>query len=498
MIISLYPPRADERNTVKPLLRIITAWTLVWAGALVRDGASSTRAAEPAGSRVDVAPAVDAVADLWTRPGEDWGAFLGPTGNGRSGLTGIASPWPAGGPRIVWHCELGDGYCAPAVARGRCVVCDRVGAEFRVRCLEAETGRPLWERRAPSSYVDTFGYDGGPRAQAVIDGDLVVTYSAEGRLACRQLVDGRELWQVDTAADYHVVRNFFGVAAAPVMVEADGRRLVIVQVGGSPPGSAPAAPERLDLVRGLDSGLVAFDVLSGAERWRSSDELASYSTPVVARLAGEELLLAWMRDRFLVVEPATGRVRAGRRYRADELFSVVAASPVVSGDEVLLSETYGPGSLLLSLAGGRLDVVREDAGRGRPRDSLRAHWATPVLHEGHLYGSSGRNAGDAVLVCADWKSGAIRWSERGLGRASVVVADGHLIVLGEFGDLVLARATPERFEPLSRARLVDAGAGDLLAPPCWAAPVIAHGYLFVRGQGRLVCVDLLADRPGAP
>jgi hypothetical protein len=120
-----------------------------------------------------------------------------------------------------------------------------------------------------------------------------------------------------------------------------------------------------------------------------------------------------------------------------------------------------------------------------------------VLHEGHLYGSSGRNAGDALLVCADWKSGAIRWSERGLGRANVVVADGHLIVLGEFGDLLLARATPERFEPRSRVRLIDAGAGDLLAPPCWAAPVIAHGYLYIRGQGRLVCVDLLATQPVA-
>lgn len=489
---------ADERNTMKPASGVITLGAMIWAIAVLAGGRSSTRAAEPDDGRADAPPAVESAVDLWTRPGEDWGTFLGPTGNGRSGLTGLPTPWPADGPRIAWHCELGEGYCAPAVARGRCVLCDRVGDDFRVRCLEAETGRLLWERRKPTAYVDSFGYDGGPRAQAVIDGDLVVTYSAEGRLACRQLVDGRELWQVDTAAAYHVVRNFFGVAATPVVVEADGRRLVVVQVGGSPPGSAPAAPERLDLVRGLDSGLVAFDLLSGAERWRSSDELASYSTPVVTRLGGEELLLSWMRDRFLVVEPATGRIRASRRYRADELFSVVAASPVASGTEVLLSETYGPGSLLMALAGGRLDVVREDAGRGRPRESLRAHWSTPVLHDGHLYGSSGRNAGDAVVLCADWKSGAIRWSERGLGRAGVVVVDGHLIVLGEFGDLVLARATPERFEPLSRTRLVDAGAGDLLAPPCWAPPVVAHGYLYLRGQGRLVCVDLLADRPGDP
>ena len=85
--------------------------------------------------------------DLATRPGEDWGAFLGPTGNGRSSLEGMLVPWPAGGPKVEWHCELGEGYCAPAVARGRCLVFDRVGRDILLRCLHAETGRKLWEER---------------------------------------------------------------------------------------------------------------------------------------------------------------------------------------------------------------------------------------------------------------------------------------------------------------------------------------------------------------
>ena len=243
--------------------------------------------------------------------------------------------------------------------------------------------------------------------------------------------------------------------------------------------------------------MVAFDYATGKERWRASDQLASYSTPVLARMGGQDRLLAWLRDRFLIVDPATGGVQTDFRWRADELFSVVAASPVVSGDEVLLSETYGPGSVVLKVGQQRLEVIRKDAGHSRPLRALKAHWATPVLHDGHLYGSSGRNAGDALLVCADWKTGAIRWSEAGLGRASVVAVDGHLIVLGEFGDLVLVKLTPEKCQEVSRTRLIDpqaAGQGraaEMLVAPCWAAPVIAHGYLYVRGQGRLVCLDLL-------
>jgi outer membrane protein assembly factor BamB len=203
-----------------------------------------------------------------------------------------------------------------------------------------------------------------------------------------------------------------------------------------------------------------------------------------------------MRDRFLVVDPATGGVRADFRWRASELFSVVAASPVAAGSEILLSETYGPGSVLLTATAAGLQAVRQDPAGSRPARSLKSHWATPVLHDGHLYGSSGRNAGDAVLVCADWKTGEIRWSEAGLGRSSLVWADGHLIVLGEFGDLVLAKATPDDYVEVSRTRLVTQdGRRELLVAPCWAAPVVAHGYLYVRGQGRLVCLDLLPITP---
>ena len=454
------------------------------------------------------------VADLWTRPGEDWGTFLGPTGNGRSSLKGMTVPWPAGGPRIVWHSKLGEGYCGPAVAQGRCVICDRVGQEIRIRCLAAETGQELWLERYPTDYVDTFGYDGGPRSAAVIVEDAVITFGPEGRLECRSLADGASRWQVDTSTAYHVVRNFFGVSAAPLVVDIGGKRLVVVQVGGSPAGAAPPSPERLDLVKGLDSGLVAFELATGRECWRSSDQLASYSTPVRATLDGRDSILAWMRDRFLVVDPATGGVRADFRWRADELFSVVAASPVVAGNEVLLSETYGPGSVLLAVTAAGLKPVRRDAVGSRPNRSLKSHWATPVLHNGHLYGSSGRNAGDALLVCADWKTGGILWSESGLGRSSLTGVEDHLIVLGEFGDLVLVKATPDAYTEVSRTRLVAAATDtqnatrqttespggtqesgvELLVAPCWAAPVIAHGYLYVRGQGRLICLDLLPTK----
>lgn len=467
------------RKRLMLLVPVLTVAILVTAAALVLAGeAPVTRERLPA----------------WSRPGEDWRGFLGPTANGRSQFTGLLKPWPEAGPRQCWQLELGEGYCSPAVGRGVAVIFDRIGNENRLRCLAAETGRLVWESRTPTDYTDMFGYDGGPRAAPVIVADRVVTYGAEGLLTCWSLHDGSQQWQIDTTERYRVVQNFFGVAATPIIFQPAGNHrqtLVIVQVGGSPPDAVPDDPQRLDLVRGLDSGLVAFDLATGAEVWRSGEELASYSTPVLATIAGELRLLAWMRNDLLLVDPVTGRILDSFRWRAEELFSVVAASPVVRGGQVLLSETYGPGSVLLSVTDDQFTEVRRDPDRSRPRNALKSHWATPVLHGESLYGSTGRNAGDALLACADWRTGELRWAERGLGRASCTLVDGHLIVLGEFGDLLLVKATSDRCEVVSRCRLVDAGQGiDLLAPPCWAAPVIAHGYCYIRGAGRLVCLDL--------
>jgi outer membrane protein assembly factor BamB len=439
-------------------------------------------------------------ADLSTREGEDWGTFLGPSGTGSSSLAGIASPWEANGPRVVWQAAIGEGYCAPAVAGGRAFLFDRVANRLRLRAVEAETGRPLWEAGREVAYTDSFGYDGGPRAQPVVAGHRVLTFGPDGRLECRAIIDGSLLWEVDTSATYHVVQNFFGVGTAPLVVGplrvgAEERTLVVVQVGGSREGANPAAPERLDLVKGLDSGLVAFDIGSGAEVWRATNQLASYSVPVLATIGGRPLILAWMRDELVAVEPATGKLIDSFRWRSDELFSVVAASPVVSGDQVLLSECYGPGSVLLALENDSFREVRRDKPGARPRQALKTHWNTPVLRDGYAYGSSGRNAGDAQLVCVNWNTGVVGWSEGGLGRSSVTLVDDHLLILGEYGDLVLARATPEKYEEVSRVRPLDAASGrELLAPPCWAAPVIARGLVFVRGTGRVVCLDLKPTR----
>ncbi len=174
----------------------------------------------------------EAAARTSGRDGHDWPRFLGPTGDGKSAET-ILRDWPAEGLPVLWHETLGEGYSAPSVAGGRVFVFDRVGDEARIRALADETGEELWTATYPTAYEDYYRYSGGPRASPVIDDGRVYVYGVEGRLRSHAAADGKLLWEVDTTERFAVVQNFFGVGSNPV-VEGD---LLIVQVGGSPPGS---------------------------------------------------------------------------------------------------------------------------------------------------------------------------------------------------------------------------------------------------------------------
>jgi outer membrane protein assembly factor BamB len=414
-----------------------------------------------------------------TPAGSDWPRFLGPAGNGVSPEKGILAPWPKDGLRVVWQKQVGTGYGMPAVAGGRLFQFDRHGDRARLRCLDRRTGAPLWEFDYPTDYSDAYGYDNGPRCCPVVDGDRVYTHGAEGMLHCLRAADGKLLWKVDTRAAFHVLPNFFGVGSV-LVVEGD---LLIVQVGGSPRGHQP---DSFAEIKGGGSGVVAFDKLTGKVRYRITDELASYASPVLATIHGRRWCFVLARGGLVGFEPASGKVDFRFPWRADEVESVNAANPVVAGDLVFISETYGPGSALLRVRPGGYQVVWTDADKRPRHKSMQCHWSTPIYHDGYLYGCSGRHTAGAELRCIELRTGKVMWRQPRLGRTSLLMVDGHFVCLGEEGQLLLLKVNPHRYEEVSRMKT-----DDLLEYPCWAAPILAHGLLYVRGRDRLVCLELI-------
>jgi outer membrane protein assembly factor BamB len=429
--------------------------------------------------------------DLWTRStGADWPQFLGPTSDGKSTETGITTDWSNNPLSIVWSLPVGTSYGIGAVASGRYFQHERVGDVERLRAVRAESGEPLWHHNLPVRYSDMYGYNNGPRDTPAVAGDDVVTFGVAGRLSCRSTIDGKLKWTVDTNEKYGVIQNFFGVGCSPLI----HNDLVIVMVGGSPPEDASLPPGRLDRVSPNGTALVAFDLATGKERWRAGDDLASYSSPRLMTLQATTVVLIFAREGLWAFEADTGKQLWHYPHRARSLESVNAMVPVVSENRVLISECYEIGAVLLEVSLDGCQVVWEDP-PNRRQQSLRAHWATPILIDGWLYGCSGRNEPDSDLRCLAWENGRVAWSDNRRSRCSVMYVDGHLVALDESGLLQVLKIDPERLNVVASLELDRPAAGrQPLGRPYWAAPIMSHGLLYVRGSDRVLCVELIPDR----
>jgi outer membrane protein assembly factor BamB len=431
--------------------------------------------------------------------GSDWPKFLGPLGASVSTEKGILTPWPKEGPKILWHKELGPGYGMPTISKGKLYLFDRKarrGIEkedskfVRLTCMEAATGKFLWDFEYRSIYKDSFGYNNGPRCCPLIDGDFVYLYGVEGQLHCLNADTGKPVWDVNVNKEFNVIQNFFGVGSSPVI---EGN-LLIAQVGGSPEGSKPADLFEQTL-KPNGSGVVAFDKRTGKVVYKIADELASYSSPVLATINNRRYCFLFARGGLLAFDPANGKIDFHYPFRSPDVESVNAANPVVVGDKVFISETYGPGSTLLKIKPGGYDVVWTDAKKKVRDKSLQVHWMTPIYDDGYLYGCSGRHTANADLRCIDLDTGKVMWSERGLTRTSLLMIDGHFICLAEDGMLRLLKINPKQYDLVSEVELKDPKTKQsLLEYPCWAAPIVSHGLLYLRGEERLVCLELIPKK----
>jgi outer membrane protein assembly factor BamB len=70
----------------------------------------------------------------------------------------------------------------------------------------------------------------------------------------------------------------------------------------------------------------------------------------------------------------------------------------------------------------------------------------------------------------------------GFGAGNVVLVDGHLLVLGDAGQLVLVEANPHAYKELARI--------DALEGKCWSTPAVADGRIYVRSTKEGLCLDV--------
>jgi len=385
---------------------------------------------------------------------EDWPQYLGPDRNGVYQGPALAETWGANGPRVVWRKQVGAGFSGPVVAQGHLILFHRVMNSEVVESFNARTGENQWRYSYPTTYRDDFGFDEGPRAVPVVAGGIVYTFGAEGQLHAIGLADGKRIWSVDTRARFNVTKGWFGAAGSP-LVES-GR--VLANIGGR------------------DAGIVAFDAKTGNVLWTATGDEASYSSGVGATIGGRRLAIFLTRAGLEGLDPATGAVQFQRAWRSRSAASVNVATPLVVEDRIFVSAEYGPGAAVLRVNGSNLTELWASD------DVLSNHYATSVYSSGYLYGFHGRQEFGQDFRAVEMASGEVKWSENRFGAGTVTLVGNRLLIMRENGEMVLAQVSPNAFRPLARAQI--------LPPTVRAYPAIADGFVYVRNENTLVCLDL--------
>jgi outer membrane protein assembly factor BamB len=386
----------------------------------------------------------------------DWPQILGPSRNGVAADGEISPvPWGALGPKFAWELEVGRGFAGVAIVDKTAYLFQRVDDDEVTVALDLASGKPLWSAKSPVRYVSNISSDDGPRCTPTVAGDKVVVFGVTGHLRCLERATGKELWSRETGREFRAPGGYFGAGSTPLVH--DGR--VIVNVGG-PKGA----------------GVVAFALADGKTLWQTGDDLASYSTPVVMKVGGQERIVVVTRLHCVLLDPATGKELARMPFGARGP-TVNAATPIVLNDQLFLTASYGIGATLVKVSDTKLEPL------WKSDELLSSQYTTPVAHRGLLYGLHGRqDVGLAELRCVDPGNQKVLWSEPHFGAGHLLLVGDLILALTTDGKLTLLRASGEKYEKLAQATLTQ----DTVQ----ALPAYSNGLLLFRDTGKLYCFDL--------
>lgn len=414
----------------------------------------------------------------WHQAGaDDWPQWRGPQRDGVWRETGLIQRFESEQIKLRWRVPISSGYTGPTVAAGRVYVMDRLiepEQSERVHCLDWQTGETLWVHTYAARYVG-IGYAAGPRASVSIDEGRAYSLGAAGHLFCLDAAEGNVVWSHDLAAKFDIQMPKWGIAAAP-LVEGD---LLIVQIGGAD-----------------GACVVALDKHTGQARWTAVKDDAAYAAPIVIDQAGQRVIVCRTAGQVVGLAPASGEILWSYSHPWEK-WPIAIPTPVVERDLLFLTDAH-KGSLLLRLSQQQPAVEpvwyrRNEQLAGQ--STLHCLNSTPYIDGEFIYGADN----DGTLRCLRLDTGQQVWEDRTalpkqrFGTVHLVQQGDRTWLFNDRGELILARLTPEGFQEISRARLLDPTRDQnpgRRGGVTWSHPAFAYGHVFNRNDVELVCADL--------
>lgn len=412
-----------------------------------------------------------------------WPQWRGPSGQGTSDEKNLPTEWSAT-KNIKWKTPIaGRGHSSPIVwgnkiflttaiegplvpgakavkhmyPEGEFLHPDSVGADhkhqFKVICINRETGKILWEQTAfeGTPYDDRHRKSSFAAATPATDGKYVYAYfGTEGLYAYD--MKGKLAWKADLGK---IGTVGMGTGTSPILYE----NLVIVQA---------------DEEFGERSFIVGVDKKTGKEVWRTPRKTieVSWSTPLLVRTAKRAELITTGNEAIVAYDPATGK----ELWRHKGVDSNAIPSPVANSELVFVSAGF-PEKIAMAIAmGGSGDLTDKVVWKYAKGT---AYVPSPILYGDYLYLTTDRG----ILTCLDARTGEVKYEG---GRvpipatftASPIAFEGKILMTSEDGDTFVIKAGPKH----------EIIGTNTVGEPVYASPAVADGNIFIRGEKSLYCI----------
>ena len=426
---------------------------------------------------------------------DDWPEWFGPGRDGVWRESGIVDKLPRGGPKLLWKRAIGAGYSGPSVSRGRVFVFDRmvqdpsrrpdnpfqrgeIPGQERVTCLDAESGDEIWSHAYDSNY--TVSYAAGPRTTPVVNAGRVYTLGAEGQLHCFDAASGKVIWSKDFRQLLQVKSPTWGFAGTPLV---EGDQLIC-------------------LARGDGSTVISFDKKTGIERWRAlSASEPGYCPPSIFESDGKRVLIIWHPEAINGLNPKTGKLYWQIPWKLRSGLAI--PTPRLVGNRLFFTSFYNGATMLefdsLDEKPKILWQTRRASERPDRTEHLNSIMGTPVIADGHIYG----NCSYGQFRCLRAEDGKRLWEtlQPILGKrerwANVFVTphEDRYFLFNELGELIIAKLSPQGYEEVSRAKLIEPNGSDMgnRRPIVWSHPAYANQRIFVRNDSEIRCFSLKSE-----
>ncbi len=383
--------------------------------------------------------------------------------------------------RAAWEQPIGSGYCGPTVANGFVYVTDLVSepkSSERVLCFHEATGELAWTHQYPVTYK--VGYPAGPRASVSIDEGRAYSMGTMGNVFCFDAKSGEIKWSRDLDKDYQISESkrmpIWGLSASPLVYQ----DVVIFHIGGK------------------DACVVALNKLTGDEVWKSLDDRAQYSAPILVQQNEKDVVVVWTGDSVAGINPTDGNVFWRYEFKPRNM-PIGIATPIVKDNHIFVTSFYD-GSLMLKMSDEKMSIEKVWSAIGeneRVTQGLHSIISTPIWIDEFIYGVDSYGE----LRCLEAKTGKRVWESLDAvpkarwSTIHFVKHNDNVWMFNERGELVLAKLSPEGFEEISRKKIIEPTKAQLnkRGGVCWSHPAFANGSIFVRNDNVIKSISLLKN-----